>query len=476
MSALKNADPKKTGYFIRTLRKNRKLSQTQLGRKVFVTRKAVSKWETGGSIPSWDVLCRLAEYFEVSIPELVRGEYDKTRVLPPTENADKNANVIADSPSDNSIETTDEIPVDETTPTDSAPDTTTIPVTDSIPIPDSTPCPEPETPKEPEVTTVEEILEDSKDEPTETSEPEKTSVISELPEETLETPATPVVPENFNIFQNTWFKILCMIIALIVALLIGLCFIIGSTMDKIYLINYEDENFSIANGMIVLTKNRSYASLGNFYSNFTEVNESTAYEISLYYLDKDGNENYILKFNIENSQPLDYQVVNDLREILKDNQNNRFYIRVEFTDTNNKFRVFDLNIKIVESPKGNNTKTVNTPNKSSPPENDEVEDGINLNFIFEMTIDDIKIHFDGKVIYIDGIEYEINYDSKLEHITIASDNISISFSLVAKRLFFNTKESQTLIVSENNIVTTDDLNNINYRLLFDIIKELTKLI
>lgn len=43
-------DLKKIGRFIASCRKNKKLTQEQLADKLNITSKAVSKWETGGSL------------------------------------------------------------------------------------------------------------------------------------------------------------------------------------------------------------------------------------------------------------------------------------------------------------------------------------------------------------------------------------------------------------------------------------------
>ena len=49
----------KTGALIAELRKEKGLTQEQLGEQVFVSGKAVSKWERGLSFPSVDVLEKL---------------------------------------------------------------------------------------------------------------------------------------------------------------------------------------------------------------------------------------------------------------------------------------------------------------------------------------------------------------------------------------------------------------------------------
>ena len=54
-----------------TLRTQHGLSQDELAEKVFVTRQAVSRWETGETTPNTDTLKRLATLFDVSIDTLL---------------------------------------------------------------------------------------------------------------------------------------------------------------------------------------------------------------------------------------------------------------------------------------------------------------------------------------------------------------------------------------------------------------------
>ena len=46
------------------------ISQTRLAELVHVTSQAVSKWECGRSFPDMETLCRLADYFEISLDRL----------------------------------------------------------------------------------------------------------------------------------------------------------------------------------------------------------------------------------------------------------------------------------------------------------------------------------------------------------------------------------------------------------------------
>ena len=61
----------KTKDIILDLRTKKGLSQDELAEKVFVTRQAVSRWETGETLPNTETLKLLSDYFGVSINTLL---------------------------------------------------------------------------------------------------------------------------------------------------------------------------------------------------------------------------------------------------------------------------------------------------------------------------------------------------------------------------------------------------------------------
>ena len=63
-----------TGAVIKRLRENKKMTQEELAQKIFVTSKAVSKWETGQGFPDVGLLESLGKALEVSVIELLSGE------------------------------------------------------------------------------------------------------------------------------------------------------------------------------------------------------------------------------------------------------------------------------------------------------------------------------------------------------------------------------------------------------------------
>lgn len=61
------------GAFVASRRKDLGLTQSQLAEKVLVSNKAVSKWETGVSLPDVGILIPLAEALGVTVTELLEG-------------------------------------------------------------------------------------------------------------------------------------------------------------------------------------------------------------------------------------------------------------------------------------------------------------------------------------------------------------------------------------------------------------------
>ena len=63
-----------TGSVIRKLREEKKITQEELAQKLFVSSKAVSKWETGKGLPDITLLEPLAKALNISVTELLNGE------------------------------------------------------------------------------------------------------------------------------------------------------------------------------------------------------------------------------------------------------------------------------------------------------------------------------------------------------------------------------------------------------------------
>lgn len=59
---------------LQELRKSRGLTQEELAEALYVSRTAVSKWESGRGYPSIDSLKEISKYFSVTIDDLLSGE------------------------------------------------------------------------------------------------------------------------------------------------------------------------------------------------------------------------------------------------------------------------------------------------------------------------------------------------------------------------------------------------------------------
>ena len=67
-------DNEKFGAFLSRLRKEKGMTQKELAEKLYVSDKAVSKWERGLSLPDIALLQPLAALMEVSVTEMLCGE------------------------------------------------------------------------------------------------------------------------------------------------------------------------------------------------------------------------------------------------------------------------------------------------------------------------------------------------------------------------------------------------------------------
>ena len=88
-------DLSKIGRFLAELRRGRGLTQAELGEKLGVTNKTVSRWETGNYLPPVEMLEALSRFYGLTINELLSGrtldagEYREARVKHRQDPADK---------------------------------------------------------------------------------------------------------------------------------------------------------------------------------------------------------------------------------------------------------------------------------------------------------------------------------------------------------------------------------------------------
>lgn len=70
-------DQVKIGRFISQCRKEANLTQVQLAEKLNITDRAVSKWETGKSLPDSSIMLELCELLNITVNDLLSGERTK---------------------------------------------------------------------------------------------------------------------------------------------------------------------------------------------------------------------------------------------------------------------------------------------------------------------------------------------------------------------------------------------------------------
>lgn len=84
-----NLNAHQLGAQIASLRKDSGLTQKQLGEKLFVTDRAVSKWERGISAPNIFLLVPLSEALGVTVDELLRGCESSVSAVEAAKKSDK---------------------------------------------------------------------------------------------------------------------------------------------------------------------------------------------------------------------------------------------------------------------------------------------------------------------------------------------------------------------------------------------------
>lgn len=77
ISAKEAINLNQVGHNIKKLRKSKGITQEQLAEQLSVTRQAISSWENGINQPDVETLARIAEYFGVTVEELIYGKQSK---------------------------------------------------------------------------------------------------------------------------------------------------------------------------------------------------------------------------------------------------------------------------------------------------------------------------------------------------------------------------------------------------------------
>lgn len=91
------------------LRKEHELSQEQLAEQLSVSRQAVSKWESGASIPDLDKIIKMSQLFGVSVDYLVKDDAVQTNETTPVEDGSANVRVVSMEEADRYMSTVQQI-------------------------------------------------------------------------------------------------------------------------------------------------------------------------------------------------------------------------------------------------------------------------------------------------------------------------------------------------------------------------------
>ncbi len=67
-------DQKKTGHFLKSLRKEKNITQEELANHFNVSNRSVSRWETGTNLPDISLLVEIADFYDVDVREIIDGE------------------------------------------------------------------------------------------------------------------------------------------------------------------------------------------------------------------------------------------------------------------------------------------------------------------------------------------------------------------------------------------------------------------
>lgn len=73
-------DQEKIGRFLKTLRKEKGLTQEKVAETFHVAGRTVSRWETGSNMPDLSMLVELADYYGVDVRELMDGERKREKM------------------------------------------------------------------------------------------------------------------------------------------------------------------------------------------------------------------------------------------------------------------------------------------------------------------------------------------------------------------------------------------------------------
>lgn len=341
-------DPKKTGDFIRYLRKDKGMTQDDLGELVFISRKSVSKWETGISAPSLDMLERLSKVLGVSLEELIKGEFN-----------DKSKNKKFKNNYKRII---------------------------------------------------------------------------------------------MSIVHSKWFKIVGLIVGIIVFALLALYLISKANEEKVYFIGHDGDSFTITGGTLTLSKGKSFVIIGEIFSDLEEVTDETKFDVEIYYKDSSGEDVLIVSFKDKASMDLDNESYSYLKDIIGSKDCSNIYFKLGFRDDDGVEYKYELEMYV------KNTKEGGSSVAEKQSEKRIIE--IDLNFIFDMSSEELKKKYDGKKFKVDGTEWKVKYDMNGQCLSasISNENYILVY-LKMKKIHIMINNNLNVVFVENRIFNSSEVSN-----------------
>lgn len=74
-------DTKKTAELLKSLRKAKGYTQAYVAEELMVSVKTISRWESGEGLPDINIITSVAEFYELTVDELLRGERNSNKVI-----------------------------------------------------------------------------------------------------------------------------------------------------------------------------------------------------------------------------------------------------------------------------------------------------------------------------------------------------------------------------------------------------------
>lgn len=352
MKDFENIDAVKTGKFIKELRKSHHMKQDELGEKLFISRKSVSKWETGRSCPSVDMLKRLSKVFGVTVYDLMAGEF-----INGPEKIDSEHKFI-----------------------------------------------------------------------------------------------------SIKNFKNIG------VFSLVLIFIVLVCFyFLNKNSVLTFRVNYEDDYFTIRNGLLVLD-DRNYLTLGGFESHLPN-GDSKKLNSMLYIKDGDNIEE-LMTIKLDSTNSLPEEVKSKIVNLINDGVIDNLYLKIYYFNENDEEISFNLKLKITNDKKSvasDNRTAINFKERSFisshsediPEEIEETGDFIDLNFLFEMDKTILLNCVDKD--FLNEKDYKVTYDLEDNILNFENKFDSGWFYLDSKRVLLFGNDAVHHVVGSNNIIKKYEL-------------------